>query len=202
MLWLPIALGGTYAAGTSALSQFIWYRKISLEKILLSASFGAGVVIADYYITKAWQNWLKKQFLYKLHQFSQTRLYSDLLWIRTNYKYVGIYSSAAVAGGILGAAFGIGISQTVWGQSGREKAIDFYGGNVSFDQWAEAISGLQNKMAAQLTFFLQSLNEQVRLSNYHEPSEFSYTFGMDKTQQNPSPSQDFPLGLGPGGTVY
>lgn len=202
MLWWPIVMGGTYAAGTNSFWQFIWNRKISLEQALWAGGVGAGLSITTQLLTKAWQNWLQQQFLYRLAEFQKTRLYSDLLWLKNNSKFISIYATAAVAGGILGAAVGIGVSQTVWGQSGREEAIEFYSGDVSFTQWADVVEGLQNKMAAQLTFFLQALHQQVLIEQAHDPSDFSYSFGMDKTQENPSPSQDFPLGLGPGGAVY
>lgn len=59
---------------------------------------------------------------------------------RVPVSTLGVHVAAGAAGGILGAAVGIGISQALWGQSGRDTAIEFYTGKVSLSEWWGAVS--------------------------------------------------------------
>lgn len=185
---------GTAAAGNNAFLQLIFTRKIRPDYIAFAFGTGATLKISQQYLTIVWQNWLKKQLLYKIHLFSQTSLYANSYWIVTNGSRVALFTAplllAATAGGVLGAAIGIGISQTAFKDSGRDQAVKFYTGKVSSTSYIDT-----------LILAFQELQRRHVTDHTHEPRDFSYSFGMG-TNDEPDIGTDFPLGLGPGGPVF
>lgn len=51
-----------------------------------------------------------------------------------------VFASATVLGYAVGATVGTGISQVAFGDEGAEDAIDFYSGNVSWDEYWTTVS--------------------------------------------------------------
>jgi len=48
---------------------------------------------------------------------------------------IALYASAVAAGYAIGAVVGIGISHALFGEAGSRDALEFYSGQVSFDQY-------------------------------------------------------------------
>tara|TARA_Y100000401_G_C8322947_1_gene226484 strand:+ start:1656 stop:2273 length:618 start_codon:yes stop_codon:yes gene_type:complete len=198
--WWPILVGGVHAAGISTMFQLIFSRKLNPKQVLSAGIYGAGIVVAKRFVMLQWQNWLKRQLLYQMYLFSGTRLYSDIMWLRTTGASVsfqtGIYASASAAGGVLGAAVGIGVSQAIWGQSGREEAIKLYTGQVSFKEYKSKMKVLWDSLVDTAGTFG---GPEIDFFD-HPPTEFNYSFGP--TAQEKQKSSDFPLGLNPiGGPI-
>ena len=52
---------------------------------------------------------------------------------------IALYGSAIAAGYAIGAVVGTGISAAVFGKAGARDALEFYSGQVSFDQYFEVV---------------------------------------------------------------
>ena len=52
---------------------------------------------------------------------------------------VALYASAVAAGYAIGAVVGTGISHALFGEAGARDALEFYSGQVSFDQYFEVV---------------------------------------------------------------
>lgn len=52
---------------------------------------------------------------------------------------VALYGSAVMAGYAIGAVVGTGISHALFGEAGARDALEFYSGQVSFDQYFEVV---------------------------------------------------------------
>lgn len=204
-MWWPVLLGGVHSAGISTFFQIVFQQNINAKQTLAAGLYGAGTVVLGQYLTLQWQRWLKRQLLYQMYLFSGTRLYRDLYWMKTTGSRVGmgvgIYASAAVAGGVLGAAVGIGISQAVWGQSGRDSAVQLYTGKVGKKEYTSKMKLLWQSFIGKVGELNLGPEAPLTFGAYdHDPYELNYSFGP--TSQEKQKSEDFPLGINPiGGPI-